>query len=101
MLALMYSLLETYLMNKFNKKGISRGGGISIYIRDSMKFKERKDVPFSYVKLTCLEAKLLNSKPFITIALYRPSNSSHVRLIYLTNLSLQHKEKTSYVFQTL
>ena len=39
----------------------SKGGGISVYIRDSVKFKERKDVPMNDLDLVCLEVELMKS----------------------------------------
>ena len=53
---------------QIQQKRNSKGGGISVYIRDSVKFKERKDVPMSDLDLVCLEVELIKSRPFSIIA---------------------------------
>lgn len=66
--------ISTY--QQIQRKRNSSGGWVPIYDRDSIKFKQRKDVPMSDLKLICLEVELLNSKRFIIIAWCRPPNSS-------------------------
>ena len=48
------------------------GGGISIYIRDSVKFKPRDDILADMLEIMCIEIEPLKSKPFLVIAWYRP-----------------------------
>ena len=48
------------------------GGGISIYIRDSVNFKPRDDIPADGLELICIEIEPPKSKPFLVIAWYRP-----------------------------
>ena len=49
-----------------------RGGGISIYIRDSINFKLRSDVPAEELELICIEIEPPKSKSFIVLAWYKP-----------------------------
>ena len=53
------------------------GGGISIYVRDSINFKPRDDIPIDWLELICIEIEPPKSKPFLVIAWYRPP-SDHV-----------------------
>ena len=48
------------------------GGGISIYIRDTINFKPRDDIPGDGLELICIEIEPPKSKPFLVIAWYRP-----------------------------
>ena len=48
------------------------GGGISIYIKDSVNFKPRDDIPADGLELICIETEPPKSKPFLVIASYRP-----------------------------
>ena len=48
------------------------GGGISIYIRDSINFKPRDDISADGLELICIGIEAPKSKPFLVIAWYRP-----------------------------
>ena len=50
----------------------SNGGGVSIYIRDSIKYKPRSDVPVDDLEITCIEVEPPKSKSFLVLAWYRP-----------------------------
>ena len=51
------------------------GGGVSIYIRDSIKYKRRLDVPKDDLELICIEVQPPKNKPFLVIVWYRPPSS--------------------------
>ena len=51
------------------------GGGVSTYIRDSVRFKPRDDVPVDDLELICIEIELPKCKPFLVVAWYRPPSS--------------------------
>ena len=53
----------------------SSGGGVSIFIRDSTKYKPRPDVPKDDLELICIEVEPPKSKPFLLVAWYRPPSS--------------------------
>ena len=48
------------------------GGGVSIYIRDSIKHKRRLDIPTDDLELICIEVEPPKSKSFLVLAWYRP-----------------------------
>ena len=48
------------------------GGGISIYVQDSVNFKPRDDIPIDGLELICIEIEPPKSKPFLVITWYRP-----------------------------
>ena len=50
----------------------SNGGGVSIYVRDSIKYKRRRDVPTDDLELICIEIEPPKSKSFLVLAWYRP-----------------------------
>ena len=49
----------------------------AIYIRDSIKYKLRSDVPVDDLEIICIEVEPPKSKPFLVLAWYRPP-SDHV-----------------------
>ncbi len=51
------------------------GGGVSIYIRDSIKYKRRLDVPIDGLELICIEVQLPKSESFLVLVWYRPPSS--------------------------
>ena len=53
-----------------------KGGGVCIYLRDSINYKIRKDLIPDGLEAVCLEICKTNSRSFIVISVYRPSNSS-------------------------
>ena len=52
------------------------GGGVSLYIRDSLAYKLRNDVPNEDLELICVEMQLPKSKPYFIISWYRPPGDS-------------------------
>ena len=48
------------------------GGGVSIYVRDSIKYKPRPDVPIEDLEIICIEVEPPNSRSFLVLAWYRP-----------------------------
>ena len=48
------------------------GGGVSIYVRDSIKYKRRLDVPTDDLELICIKVEPPKSKSFLVLAWYRP-----------------------------
>ena len=48
------------------------GGGISIYVKDNLKFLLRKDIPVENIELLCIEIQPLKCKSFLFVAWYRP-----------------------------
>ena len=50
--------------------------GVIFYVRDSMRFILRNDIPNSNLELLCIEVQPHKSKPFLLIGWYRPPNDS-------------------------
>ena len=48
------------------------GGGVSLYLRDSVKFKARDDVPTDNLELICVEIQPPKSKSYFVVSWYRP-----------------------------
>ena len=48
------------------------GGGVSIYLRDSVRFKPRDNVPVDDLELICIEIEPPKCKPLLVVAWYRP-----------------------------
>ena len=48
------------------------GGGVSIYIRDTIKYTLRSDVPTDDLEIICIEINPSKSKSFLILAWYRP-----------------------------
>ena len=48
------------------------GGGVSLYVRDSVKFKPRDDVPTDSLELICVDIQPPRSKPYLVVSWYRP-----------------------------
>ena len=48
------------------------GGGVAVYIRDSIKHTRREDIPKSGLELVCVEVQPVKASPFLVIAWYRP-----------------------------
>ena len=51
------------------------GGGVSIYIRDSIKYNRHPDIPFDDLELICIEVEPPKSKSFLVLAWYRPPSN--------------------------
>ena len=52
----------------------SHGGGVAIYLRDTLNFEHRPDLKTDNLEMICIELKPKCSKPFILLAWYRPPN---------------------------
>ena len=51
------------------------GGGISIYIRESINVRARSDIPKNDLESICIEIEPPKSKPFLILAWYRAPNT--------------------------
>ena len=51
---------------------ICNGGGVSIYVRDSIKYEPRPDVPVEDLEIICIEVEPPKSRSFLVLAWYRP-----------------------------
>lgn len=51
-----------------------RGGGVCIYIRETIQHRIRNSFEFQTAEAICLEIQKPNSRPFVILACYRPPN---------------------------
>ena len=68
------------------------GGGVSIYIRESIKFRTRSDIPKNDLELICIEIEPPKSKPFLILAWYRPPNT-HVDIFFKLEKVISYFER--------
>ena len=59
-----------YQQERLDRAG--NGGGVSIYVRDSIKYKRRLDVPTDDLELICIQSEPPKSKSFVVLVWYRP-----------------------------
>ena len=69
-----------------------RGGGVSVYIRDSVKYTRRYDLPENNLELICIEIKPPKCRPFLLVAWYRPPNDPVGSFQILNFLDREDKE---------
>ena len=63
-----------------------QGGGVAIYVKDTISYKIRDDLPIGGLEIVCIEVQLRCSSPFIVLARYRPPNYDKLRLIELEQI---------------
>ena len=63
-----------------------QGGGVAIYVKDTISYKIRDDLPIGDFEIVCIEVQLRCSSPFIVLAWYRPPNYNKLRLIELEQI---------------
>ena len=71
-----------------------RDGGISVYIRDSVRYTLRCDLPENSIELICIEIKQLKCRPFLVVAWYRPPKDPVASLINLSKFLISLIERT-------
>ena len=54
--------IKTYKLEKEDRN--RHGGGVAVYIRDSMKYIRRDDVPINGLELVCTEIQPVKASPF-------------------------------------
>ena len=51
----------------------NHGGGVAIYIKDNIRFKNRNDIPTNGLETACIEVEPPKAKSILVLAWYRPS----------------------------
>ena len=105
-LALNETKLDTELDSKTEEKQVSipgytvlrcdrnsHGGGVAIYLRDTLNFEHRTDLKTDNLEMICIELKPKCSKPFILLAWYRPPNYETNRSKYITRNIYTNRSK--------
>ena len=57
------------------KDRTSNGRGVAIYIKDSISYKLRKDIPYNDLELICVEILPPKAKSYFVVAWYRPPSN--------------------------
>ena len=84
-----------------------RGGGVSIYIQNSLNYKRRIDLPLPSgdLEFICIEVFPSRNKPFLLLACYRPPSDPVETFISLIKFSLfwilKIKKSSSLVILTV
>ena len=60
------------------------GGGVALYVRNTVNFKPREDFPNKSLELVCIEVEPKNSLPLIILGWYRPPNNLGLLLVAVT-----------------
>ena len=72
------------------------GGGVVLYIRDTISFSERKDLVPEPLEMICIEVRRPHKTAFLVSAWYRPPNSSNDVFnefdLFLCKCDLENKE---------
>ena len=86
-----FGMVETFLQSDIDNNALrvqnynnferrdrlqKRGGGIIVYIKNSMTYRRRYDFEIEDIESICIEIKVPNVKPFLIIFIYRPPNSA-------------------------
>ena len=66
--------IENYKIERCDRN--REGGGIALYIKDSIKYHVRKDLPEKSLELLCIEVEPLKARPFFVISWYRPPSDT-------------------------
>ena len=114
---LMTGSLEDFSLCRYDRS--RQGGGVALYVRNTVRFKPRVDLPNKSLELICIEVEPPNSNPFFVIVWYRPPSepnscfdSLHENLSFLdgegkeiiilgdTNCDFCHRDTTpSHILQ--
>ena len=70
----------------YNGYRIRQGGGVAIYIHESLKFENTINETFINLEAVILKIKLKKAKPLVFITWYRPPNSSREVLTMYDNM---------------
>ena len=81
----------------------SNGGGVCIYLHNSINFKVRSDLISTELEAVCLEISKPHSKPFLVTTIYQPPNATADFFDHLENLIKQNdgKNKEMYILDDL
>ena len=78
------------------------GGGVCLYLRSSINYHVRNDIP-AELEAVCVEICKPHSQPFLILAIYRPPNSSVDFFSHLENLlqTIDDEKKEIYILGDL
>ena len=79
------------------------GGGVCIYIRNTINYQSRHDLSPPVLEVKCVEISKPHSRPFIVVVVYRPPDASPDFFIHLENLlkKIDNENKGIYILGDL
>ena len=79
------------------------GGGVCIYLRNTINYQIRHDLSPPVLEAICIEISKPHSRPFIVVTVYRPPDSSPDFFIHLENLlkKIDNENKEIYILGDL
>ena len=75
-----------------------QGGGVAVYVKDTISYKTRNDLPTSGLEIVCIEVMPKCSSSFIVLAWYRPPNRSIIRFLSLSKSFKYLNQKTRKLY---
>ena len=55
--------IEGYTLHREDRN--RNGGGVAVYVRNSLKHNRRTDIPDKYLELICIEIEPIKARPFL------------------------------------
>lgn len=72
-------VIEDYLLASYYNRKIFKHGGVAIYVKENLRFKERKDIVRLAFEMNCEVAAVeLKSPNMVIVCLYRPEHDFYV-----------------------
>ena len=65
--------IEGYTLHREDRN--RSGGGVAVYVRNSLKHNRRTDIPEKSLELVCIEIEPVRARPFLIFAWYRPPSA--------------------------
>ena len=70
-----YNLLEIEGYSVHMEDRNRYGGGVAVYMRNSLKYNRRTDIPDKSLELVSIEIEPIRARPFLIFAWYRPPSA--------------------------
>ena len=85
--------IDDFILKHLDKN--RHGGGVAIYIRETLNFEHRVDFPTGNLEAICIEVKPKCGKPFFIVAWYRPPKYESETLVEMETLlkALENEKK--------
>ena len=65
--------IEGYTLHREDRN--RNGGGVAVYVHNSLKYHRRTDIPDKSLELICIEMEPIRARPFLIFAWYRPPSA--------------------------
>ena len=89
--------VEGYALHREDRN--RHGGGVAVYVRNSIKHHRRTDIPEGTLEFVGIEVELIKARPFLVAAWYRPPSDSVDSFTKLErNLEFFDRENKEIIF---